>query len=378
MQLTERKFDVVTEGELLEDLHTLTNFPVFAGVVDHSYEEDLKANMVWSISHSSGLIQLKYLLPLDILYQTQTTTNAIGPTWMQHHKEFAKFILNYNPNSVFEIGGAHGILSVEYSKYKDIEWTILEPNPSPVNECKAKIIKGFFDNEFNITDNIDTVIHSHVFEHLYEPVKFLKQLESFIKKGQKMLFSVPNLQSWLTNKFTNAINFEHTVYLTEPYIDYLLAKYGFKILEKKFVLDGHSIFYATVRDSNKTTPEISANLYYENKKTYLDFVDYYEKLVINLNNNIYACEDNVFLFGAHIFSQHLIVCGLNTEMIRGILDNDIRKVGKRLYGTHLKVQHPTILKNMKNVKVILKAGIYNNEIKKDILENINRETEFLE
>jgi hypothetical protein len=119
-------------------------------------------------------------------------------------------------------------------------------------------------------------------------------------------------------------------------------------------------------------------LYVENKKTYLDFVDYYEKLIEELNNNISTYNGKVFLFGAHIFSQYLIASGLNTEMIAGVLDNDIRKVGKRLYGTHLEVHHPTRLKNMKNVKVILKAGIYNNEIKKDILENINGETEFLE
>mgnify|MGYP006420313877 FL=1 len=42
-----------------------------------------------------------------------------------------------------------------------------------------------------------------------------------------------------------------------------------------------------------------------------------------------------------------------------------------MYGTDIKVKSPKILQNIKNPIVVLKAGIYNDEIKKDILENIN-------
>ena len=48
-----------------------------------------------------------------------------------------------------------------------------------------------------------------------------------------------------------------------------------------------------------------------------------------------------------------------------------------LYGTNLKVNSPKILSDSLNPMVILKAGIYNDEIKKDILENINPNTTFI-
>ena len=51
------------------------------------------------------------------------------------------------------------------------------------------------------------------------------------------------------------------------------------------------------------------------------------------------------------------------------------KQGKRLYGKIL-VCSPKVLKE-KNPVVILKAGVYNDEIKKDILTNINSKTIFL-
>jgi hypothetical protein len=159
------------------------------GSVEHDQTEDIVCDMSWSISRESGLIQLKKLLPLDVLYQAQTTTSAIGTIWMAHHKAFANFIEKYKPTTVLELGGAHGILSKEYHLINDISWTILEPNPSPVKGCRAKFIKGFFDEKFTSKEPIDTIVHSHVFEHLYEPDKFLTNLSSFFSKKKNDIFS---------------------------------------------------------------------------------------------------------------------------------------------------------------------------------------------
>ena len=54
------------------------------------------------------------------------------------------------------------------------------------------------------------------------------------------------------------------------------------------------------------------------------------------------------------------------------------KQGKRLYGTPLKVRSPKCLENELNPYVIIKAGFYTNEIKEDILNNINKNTVFIE
>jgi len=378
MQFIERTKDVVTGSSNIEELHTVHDFPIFMGPVEHDQSEDLSADMAWSISRDSGLIQLKKLLPLNILYQAQTTTSAIGATWMAHHKEFALFIQKYEPTGVLELGGAHGILSIEYSKSKSIPWTILEPNPAPIEGCNANFIKGYFDNNFKFSGEFDTVIHSHVFEHLYEPSEFMKNLRGFVKEGQYMIFSVPDLKSWLIRKFTNSINFEHTIFLTESYIEYMLAQYGFRIFEKKFVMDGHSIFYAVIRDSTVKPIALSSSLYNENKEIYEEFVAYHSDLIRELNQRISTIIEPIYLFGACIFAQYLLAMGLKDERIVCLLDNDKNKQGRRLYGTRFTVQSPEVLRKVNHPVVILKAGVYNEEIKKDILENINSSTRFLE
>ena len=83
------------------------------------------------------------------------------------------------------------------------------------------------------------------------------------------------------------------------------------------------------------------------------------------------------MFGAHVFSQYLISFGLRSKKILYILDNDKKKQNKRLYGTNLTVKSPKILSKYKNPLVILKVGVYFNEIKNDITKNINHKTKFL-
>ncbi|ECO1996221.1 SAM-dependent methyltransferase, partial [Campylobacter coli] len=85
----------------------------------------------------------------------------------------------------------------------------------------------------------------------------------------------------------------------------------------------------------------------------------------------------VYLFGAHLFGQYLIFQGLNTEKIINILDNNPSKQEKRLYGTKFIVKSPKILKDQNDSLVILNAGVYNDEIEKDILENINKNIRIL-
>ena len=97
---------------------------------------------------------------------------------------------------------------------------------------RCNFIKGFFDDKFIFDREIDTIIHSHVFEHVYYPDEFIKHISNFLEEGQKLIFSIPNMEEMLKRKYTNCLNFEHTVFITEPYIDYLLSKHGFSKLLK--------------------------------------------------------------------------------------------------------------------------------------------------
>jgi hypothetical protein len=217
-----------------------------------------------------------------------------------------------------------------------------------------------------------------VFEHIYEPDRFMQHLSNFIDEGKNLVFSLPNMKVMLERNYTNCLNFEHSIFLTEPYVEHMLAKHGFKLLNKKYFMDDHSIFYSTVRDSTVLPIELPSDLYGKNKLLYSNYVKYHNDLILDINLKISNIEAPIYLFGAHVFAQYLIESGLDISKIISLLDNDQAKQGKRLYGTSLMVQSPKILQNVMNPIVILKAGVYNTEIKKDILENINSTVKFLE
>lgn len=361
----------------LEHLYSFKDFPIFMGCVNNPISEDLKKDMNWYIDSSSGFIQLNPLLPLEILYKQEHGSGTIGKLWEEHHKKFSEFISKFEIGKVLEIGGLHGILAKNYLNIDPyVDWTIIEPNPLVPNEMPVKVIKDFFEN-FDTNEKFDTVIHSHVLEHIYDLKTFMNHKSSFMEDGNTLLFSIPNMQVMLEKKYTNCINFEHTFWLTEPYIEYLLSKYGFRLIKKEYFKKDHSIFYSAIKDSTVVPSSLPKNLYKENKQVFLNYVNYFKVEVDKLNSIIKGFDGPIYLFGAHIFSQYLINCGLDISNIKNILDNDSQKENKRLYGTPLISKSPKILKDTDKALVILRAGVYNNEIKKDILTNINPNIKFI-
>lgn len=363
-----RDKSVISSSNSLEPLHEMKNFPVFIGTTDKKEDEDLFADMDWYICKDSGVIQLKNLLPLDVVY-SEYHSEAVGGVWKEHHLSFVDFASKFANNNILEVGGSNGFIGNNFvDKNKNKQWTIIEPNPGFVSNEKVKVIKGFFDKKF-VDDSVDTIVHSHVIEHMYNPKEFLQDVSEFLQDGEYQIFSIPNLKRYLENKFTNTINFEHTFFLTEELMDYLLSLYKFEIIEKRYFND-HSIFYATKKNS-QLRPVSLINYYDEYKKIYNDFILYYESEVEKLNNLIANYDGKIYLFGAHIFSQFLIYMGLNIDKIDLILDNSTGKAGQRLYGTNKKVALPSTIEDIEKVAVIVKAGQYQEEVKKQ-LKTINK------
>ena len=189
------------------------------------------------------------------------------------------------------------------------------------------------------------------------------------------MFSIPNLKNMVENGYANAINFEHPYYLDETLLDAMLKQTGFKIIKKKFFKTSHSIFYLTKKEKNNYKKK-KYNFLTKNKKIFIKIKKKWDKDISLLNSKI-GDKQNIFIFGAHIFSQNLIFNGLNIKNIKYILDNDPKKNNKYCYGTNLTVKSPKILKNYFNPVVILRAGPYNLEIKKKIIDNINKNTKFI-
>ena len=377
MDSINRSTDLLSGDSDLEHLYTFEKFPVFMGCVEHDATQDLLVDSIWEIGRETGIVQLKKLIPLHILYEHSHGSGDVGKVWQEHHSAFAKFIARYEPKSVLEIGGGHGRLAKIYEEHSDIPWSILEPNPTPVADSKAVWIKGFFDDDFIPQAEVNCVVHSHVLEHIYDPVSFMTRLRAVMTDGDMLIFTVPNMIAMLERHYTNCLNFEHTYFATESIIDYLLQKSGFEIKAKESFMDDHSIFYAAEKKQMAGVQVKLTSEYEKNKSLFLNFVNSQHDIVREYNKLLSETDGPFYLFGGHVFSQFLLNIGLDHTKIECILDNDPEKQGKRLYGTDLLVKSPKIISSVASPNVFLRAGAYNSEIKRDILDNINPKTVFV-
>ena len=356
----------ISKTNKFRKIFTLKKFPIFMGVEKEKHKIELK-DMNFYVNKLTGTVQIFPRVPLKKLYYKPHGSGKIGSTWEQHHNKFFKYLKNNLKGKIVEIGGGHNSLINNFKKIKinnNCKIISFEPNPSKKKLKNHKIIKKFFDNNSVKNSNIkkcDLVIHSHLFEHIYDPSKFLNLIKKILDYDGYHMFSIPNMKKMIQNNQSNAMNFEHPYYLEEELIDELLNSSNFEIINKTYFKD-HSIFYKTKLIKRKK--EIKYNKYLKNYKIFKNYKKKLDEDIIRLNNKIK--NKHFFLFGAHIFSQNLIFNNLKTNMLLGILDNDKDKQNNFLYGTKIRVLSPDILRKYKKPIIVVRTGTYNSEIKKQI------------
>ena len=346
---------------LIESLK-ICSFPIYMGTTTSDPSLDLFMDQKWVMCEKCGCLQLLELIPLSLIYQSNHSTEVVGEIWRDHHNAFAEFIAQHKPTKILEIGAAHGYLaSTLTEKLPEVEYTIIEPDSSLVNS-KIKVIKGFIEENIQEVGGKDCIIHSHVLEHIYEPVEFIKQIASNADMNCEMYISFPNFRGLIESGALNSLNFEHTYLLDPTHAQIIFKNCGFSILESATYLS-HSYFYRL-----KKTSAINANLEtFSNigpqSNKFIEMVNDLSNFVFSANDKIKNHKGQVYLFGAHVFSQALLALGLDTSKIIGILDNSHDKQSKRLYGTSYKVFSPSVIRNQSNSLVVLNASHYQDEIR---------------
>lgn len=345
------------------------------GTTNEEYSEDLFIDQEWLICEKCGTLQLGNLLPLDVLY-AENHNAVIGSLWLNHHKSFRNFVLQDEISSICEIGAAHGHLAKLILEEIKAEYLIIEPNPL-FEDPRIKIIDGWVEDNTEEISKFTTIIHSHVLEHIYHPFDFMNRLAKSLQPKASMYISFPNIEELIKAQGINSLNFEHTFFLHPENFEWILRRIGLKV-DRVEKFENHSLFYKCSldnQDQNALTPNPPDITEYS-----LEFIYMWENLrefVAKTNKQLKNTTSEIFVFGAHVFAQGLINIGLETSNIKGIIDNDPAKQGKRLYGTRLKIFSPDVLASYDKPTVVLKASHYQNEVKRQIL-GINPEVTILE
>jgi len=319
-------------------------------------------------------IQLDKLIPLDILYSTSHNYTSVGKTWEGYFNLFCDVVqTNIIGKNILEIGDPSGKIATRLDKYS--KWFIIEPNKNNKIDFNENIIfiEGFFDEKFHIKQNIDLIIHSHLFEHIYEPNQFLRKCYEILDVNGEMVFGVPNMEYIAEQELCPYLGvfFEHTIFLNKENISYLLLKNGFEIV-KIIDYENHSTIYHCKKNSI-VIPSIPFALSKNYEDVFFSTIENYQRFVNKCNNLI---DTTFYIFGASYNTQYILALGLDCNKVVGILDNCKEKQGKYLYGYNIKIYEPSVIKG-DGSSIILKNGYYIDEILKQILI-INPDTNILQ
>lgn len=335
-------------------LYEIEKFP--KSICPQSIEFDNKKELFISakiVENLDGTIDfLPYVNPLEIYLEQHNS--SIGKTWDIHNEFFAKKIFQYEKFNIIEIGGGSGNI---YKKYKEInnkvKWTLIDLNPSIIDD-ELNLIKGKYNVDY--INNNDTVISSHFLEHIVEIETFLTELR--IKKPKYHIFSIPNFKKIIELNYCPTITFEHPHFLTEEVINYILKKTGWKIIDKTYY-NNHSIFFVTIPIDYIIDEKIKIN----QSHLIINWIEYIKNRAEKLKKF-----KKIYVFGAHYPFYYFLNFGVLEEQIISVVDNDITKVSKRMYGTNTKIVHPTELQP--NSKIIVEMGPYTEEIKQKLKDII--------
>ena len=369
---------IISRSKNFEQIFKLSKFPIFCGVIDNNKKKIEKKNLVFWINKDSGTVQVYPKIKLDKLYKYGHGSGTIGKTWANHHEFFFKFIEKKLKGIILEIGAGNNSIISKLNNSHKIEtlYSIGKNVDKSKKNKKIKIIDDFFSEKIinkKIKRKVDVVLHSHFFEHVYNPNKFLKEVHNIISDQGYQCFSVPNMTEMLKSYQANAVNFEHPFYYDKDMIKNLLLSNGFKIVKTKKFLDNHSIMYITKKVDKFKTKKYSK--FSTNKKNFSKLRSSWIKDKERIENYLKNGK-NIFVFGAHIFSQVILHLVKNKEDILGVLDNDKNKIGKFLYGFDLRVFNPEILNKYENPHVYMRIGAYSKEIRNQILK-INKNAKFI-
>lgn len=361
--MIQRKRCLLCDGDLIF-VQVFRNFPVYMGVTDKT-EQELFSDMEFCSCDNCGCVQLKNLIEPSVLYN-RPHNPAIGKTWETHNRCLSDYVISNTVDSskILDVGGANmkiGNLVCESSKvqsYTVCDMSVgsytLEPNK------KIRTIKGYVEY-LSTEEKYDAIVLSHTLEHFYEPVAVMKKLNELLSDGGSVFISIPNIEAQLEDGFLNALNFEHTYYLSHEYMKLLASICGFDVVHTENFSKYNSFYRLQKKQIGFVFPSDTTR----SRLVYQQHIQKLLKDVAEINFKIDGKQ--VYCFGAHVFTQMMIAAGLNTSAIKGLLDNDTGKIGKFLYGYDLPVLNPSIIKEESEPIVLLRVAQYKQEIQEGLL-----------
>jgi len=355
----ERSSCIVCQRSNLNIIEEFTDYPISPNNTSDDSSFDKTSDFTILGCSDCGCAQLRTLLDLEIIYNSTYSMTTFSKFLLDHDTFFSKFILqNTDSTDFIEVGAIQCQLLKKISEKRKVNYTILDLFPYANLPENVSFLQGNCETTEYPSDK--TLILSNVFEHLYNPHRFLAQVQ---KNSVKEIFiSIPDFDSQLRSKNVNLINRQHIFYCGINHINYLFSLYNYKC-EAYYNHDNQSCMFKYLYQPNYYTLNFPL---LDNISTDISnmFSDYKSKISqIDFSKSIFICPAGIYGQKLYLYLKE------NKKSVVGFLDNNPKKHGTRLYGTDKIVYSPSSLLsyNPESCLIILCESPYRSEIRQGLM-----------
>jgi len=353
MELYKRNNCIICKNNLCL-INKFKQFPIMAISNNNVKNEYYDLNIM--VCEKCNCLQLENLVDPYILYSKNYMNATYSTLWTNHNIFFINFILNNTIELNFlEIGSNKGELYNLLNNKKKINFITLDMFkhnnlPKDITFIEGNCETYAFNNNYSI-------LMSHVFEHLYNPLIFIKNIYNC---GIKEIFiSIPNFDELLKDKSNILIYSQHTFFCGIEYIKYLFSLYNY--LCDTFIIysnEPKSIMFKFILTNNPIKLELPTT----NIKLYKDI--YIDKINIIKNIDI---PKNSYIVPSGIYGQYIYYFINNKDNINGFIDNNPERYNNLLYGTNKNVYSPYDIDYKTSIIIIVDCPY-----KKEIIEGLQK------
>ena len=152
-------------------------------------------------------VQTKYLGNLSIIYSKNHAVNT-GSLKTEMKRLFSDFIAEKNDsNGIMEVGASDESLSTCILEKIKTSYCIVEPSFTG-NPDGIMLINEYIENVDIASCPVNTIIMSHIFEHLYYPMKTLEKISN-AKNIEYIYLNHPDFEYYVKENVYVVLNSEH-------------------------------------------------------------------------------------------------------------------------------------------------------------------------
>jgi hypothetical protein len=262
-----------------------------------------------------------------------------GAAWIRHIEDIVAALKDLPDTTCVEIGAGNG----EFAEMLGCD--VYEPS-NDAEECRRRgvnVVGGYF------TPNIDApkydgknplYIMRHVLEHFIDPGSFLRELVVPARKQKgRLLIEVPAINKALRDVRVEDWVYEHPQHFTFRSLYTLLTLCGWRVVNAQKVYNDEVALFACA----PACDPVGQNLLN------------YKKLDDDLAESIETLSRKKVVYWGGAGKSMMLLKALNVTNAT-IVDADERKIGCYVPGTGMKIQHPSVINEIKPDCTVITTG----------------------